>query len=109
MTQNSVFDNKTKTILTDITLTAREKTLLGFERRFARVNDQLRLLLNLADLSNWSKQHHQQKLPICDLVAEQYPLVISTATWVQVRVQMQNVSPIALRGSPVLRSHYCSS
>ena len=76
MTQNSVFDNKTKTILTDITLTAREKTLLGFEKRFARVNDQLRLLLNLADLSNWSKQHHQQKLFICDLVAEQYPLVI---------------------------------
>lgn len=76
MTQNSVFDSKTKTILTDITLTAREKTLLGFEQRFARVNDQLRLLLNLTDLSNWSKQYHQQKLPICDLVAEQYPLVI---------------------------------
>lgn len=76
MTQNSVFDNKTKTILTDITLTAREKSLLGFEQRFARVHDQLRLLLNLSDLSDWSKQHHKQKLPICDLVGEQYPLVI---------------------------------
>jgi len=76
MTQNSVFDNKTKTILSDITLTAREKTLLGFEQRFARVNDQLRLLLNLTDLATWSIQHHQQKLQICHLVAEQYPLVI---------------------------------
>lgn len=76
MTQNSVFDNKTKTILSDITLTAREKTLLGFEQRFTRVNDQLRLLLNLTDLATWSKQHHRQKLQICDLVAEQYPLVI---------------------------------
>ncbi len=72
--QATAFDSKT--IVPDLTLTAREKTLLGFEARYARINDQLRLVLNLPDLGNWSKQFHDVKLPICELVAEQYPLVI---------------------------------
>lgn len=72
--QLTAFDSKT--ILPDLALTAREKTLLGFETRYERTNEQLRLLLNLADLGNWSKQYHDGKLPVCELVAEQYPLVI---------------------------------
>lgn len=74
MTQQTAFDSKT--ILSDITLTARENSLLGFEQRYARVNEQLRLLLNLPDLAAWSKQFHKTKLPLVDLVSEQYPLVI---------------------------------
>jgi SpoVK/Ycf46/Vps4 family AAA+-type ATPase len=74
MTQQTAFDSKT--ILSDITLTARESSLLGFEQRYARVNEQLRLLLNLPDLAAWSKQFHKTKLPLVDLVSEQYPLVI---------------------------------
>lgn len=71
---STAFDSKT--ILPDLSLTTREKTLLGFETRYERTNEQLRLLLNLSDLGNWSKQYHDGKLPVCELVAEQYPLVI---------------------------------
>lgn len=74
MSQPSIFDAKIP--LPDSTLLARERTLLGFEQRYRKVHDQLRLLLNLGDLAVWSKTHHQKKLVLCDLVAEQYPLVV---------------------------------
>jgi SpoVK/Ycf46/Vps4 family AAA+-type ATPase len=74
MTQMTIFDSRTP--LPDAGLAAREKTLLGFEARYTQIHDQLRLLLNLADLAEWSKKHHRKKLALCDLVAEQYPLVI---------------------------------
>lgn len=74
MTQPSIFDAKTP--LPDTPLAAREKTLLGFDGRYRKIHDQLRLLLNLGELGAWSKAKHQKKLLLCDLVAEQYPLVI---------------------------------
>jgi len=74
MTQPSIFDAKLP--LPDARLAAREKTLLGFNGRYRKIHDQLRLLLNLGELDTWSKALHQKKLPLCDLVAEQYPLVI---------------------------------
>lgn len=74
MSQASIFDSKTP--LPDCALAAREKTLLGFDIRYRKVHDQLRLLLNLNKLEEWSKKQHGLKLGLCDLVAEQYPLVI---------------------------------
>lgn len=74
MSQTRIFDNET--LLPDPDLSKKEKRLLGFETRYIKVRDQLRLLLNLSELGNWSVKHHKNKLPICDLVAEQYPLVI---------------------------------
>lgn len=74
MSQTNIFDGKTP--LPDAHLAAREKILLGFDVRYQKIHDQLRLLLNLGELGTWSKKHHRQKLAICDLVAEQYPLVI---------------------------------
>lgn len=74
MTQPHIFDAKTP--LPDAPLSAREKTLLGFDGRYRQIHDQLRLLLNLGELGAWSKAKHQSKLQLCDLVAEQYPLVI---------------------------------
>ena len=50
--------------------------MLGFDLRYARVHDQLRLLLNVGALGDWNRKHHGGKLALCDLVAEQYPLVI---------------------------------
>jgi hypothetical protein len=57
-------------------LAKREKTLLGFSARYARVHDQLRLLLNIGSLGDWNRKRHGGKLAICDLIAEQYPLAI---------------------------------
>lgn len=74
MNQPSIFD--AKVALPDVALAAREKTLLGFDSRYRKIHDQLRLLLNLGELGAWSKTHHQKKLALCDLVAEQYPLAI---------------------------------
>ena len=74
MTQPSIFDGKLP--LPGSSLTAREKTLLGFDGRYCKIHDQLRLLLNLGELGAWSQTKHKKKLLLCDLVAEQYPLVI---------------------------------
>jgi SpoVK/Ycf46/Vps4 family AAA+-type ATPase len=72
--QVSVFESET--VLPDEKLTAKEQTLLGFDRRYTRVRDQLRLLLNIGELKGWNRKHHSGALALCDLVAEQYPLVI---------------------------------
>jgi AAA+ superfamily predicted ATPase len=69
-----VFDSET--VLPDSGLTAKEKTLLGFEARYLRVRDQLRLLLSIGELGAWNRKHHGGKLALCELVAEQYPVVI---------------------------------
>jgi AAA+ superfamily predicted ATPase len=74
VSQTSIFDSETP--LPDEGLARREKTLLGFGTRYARVHDQLRLLLNVGQLASWNRQHHGGRLALCDLVAEQYPLVI---------------------------------
>lgn len=74
MTHPSIFDVKLP--ISDSSLAAREKTLLGFDRRYRKIHDQLRLLLNLGELGDWSLAKHNKKLLLCDLVAEQYPLVI---------------------------------
>lgn len=74
MTHPSIFDGKLP--LPDSSLAAREKTLLGFDGRYRKIHDQLRLLLNLGELGAWSQTKHKKKLLLCDLVAEQYPLVI---------------------------------
>lgn len=74
MNQSSIFDSEIP--LPSEVLAKREKTLLGFDTRYAHVHDQLRLLLNVGGLGEWNRKHHNGKLVICDLVAEQYPLVI---------------------------------
>ncbi len=70
----SIFDSEIA--LPSDTLAKREKGLLGFDQRYVRVHDQLRLLLNVGALGDWNRRHHSGKLALCDLVAEQYPLVI---------------------------------
>lgn len=74
MTQPTVFDSKLP--LPDERLASREGTLLGFKDRYTRTHAHLRLLLNLGELGSWSSKFHKRKLALCDLVSEQYPLVI---------------------------------
>lgn len=74
MNQPSIFDSETP-LPSDI-IAKRQKTLLGFDTRYARVHDQLRLLLNVGELDAWNRKHHGGKLTLCGLVSEQYPLVI---------------------------------
>jgi len=54
-----------------------EPKLLGFDARFSKVHLQLRLLLTADELPGWSKKNYGGKVvPLCDLIADQYPLVI---------------------------------
>src|SRR5580704_3194359 len=71
----SIFDYELP--LPDARLAQQEKRLLGFDVRFDRIQKQLQLLLRLDEVGSWSKHHHGKKvIPICDLIAEQYPLVV---------------------------------
>ena len=74
MTEPSIFDSET--VLPDAHLTSREATLLGFERRYAQVANQLRLLLSAGELDAWNKRFHAGRLGLSELVANQYPLVL---------------------------------
>jgi hypothetical protein len=69
-----IFD--AETVLPDGRLEAKAKTLLGFDARYVRVRDQLRLLLNADEIPAWNRRHHQGGLALCDLISEQYPLAI---------------------------------
>ena len=70
----NVFD--AEVVLPDPVLSAREPTLLGFEARYARVRDHLRLLLDAGGLEAWNRRHHRGLLAVCALAADQYPLAI---------------------------------
>lgn len=72
--QISVFDSET--VLPSRALSDRQGALLGFDARYARIRDQLRLLLDAAKLGAWNKRHHDGKLLLAQFVADQYPLVI---------------------------------
>ncbi len=74
MTQIEIFDSET--VVPDDVLAARARTLLGFDARYARVHDQLRLLIAADKLDEWSRRYHRRPLPVAGLVADQYPLVI---------------------------------
>jgi len=74
MSEIKIFDSETA--LPDEGLLAKERTLLGFETRYGRVRDQLRLLLSMDELGAWNQKHHGGRLALCALVAEQYPLAI---------------------------------
>lgn len=74
MNQPRIFDSETA--LPDEQLARKEKTLLGFDARYGRIRDQLRLLLSIGELRAWNQKHHGGKLALCDLVADQYPFII---------------------------------
>jgi hypothetical protein len=56
MSAPTIFDSETP--LPSDVLAKREKTLLGFDARYVRVHDQLRLLLNVGGLADWNWKYH---------------------------------------------------
>jgi hypothetical protein len=63
MSEVKIFDSET--VVPDDELSAMERTLLGFEKRYGRVRDQLRLLLSMDELGAWNQKHHGGKLALC--------------------------------------------
>jgi SpoVK/Ycf46/Vps4 family AAA+-type ATPase len=62
--------------LPDARIDAQSRTLVGFEARYERLRKDLTLLLDPDALAAWSKRRHRKMLPICDVLAQRYPLVI---------------------------------
>ena len=74
MSEPSIFDSEVP--LPNEDLTARSKTLLGFDARYERVKNQLHLLLHMDQIQTWNQKNHDGQLALGTLVADQYPLVI---------------------------------
>ncbi len=74
MSEIKIFDSELA--LPDDGLARRERMLLGFDTRYARIRDQLRLLLLADELGDWNRRHHGGKLAVADLLGDQYPFVI---------------------------------
>lgn len=51
-------------------------SLIGFENKFERIYNNLKLLLDQGSLTDWSKQHHKVELPIIQQLKDKYPLII---------------------------------
>lgn len=74
MSDSNIFNSET--VLPDEQLAKRSHTLLGFDERYARVKNQLRLLLNADQIQAWNKKNHGGQLALGTLVSDQYQLVI---------------------------------
>lgn len=74
MSDKNVFDIELS--LPNAKLSSKEATLLGFDVRYARASNQLRLLLEQSQLIAWNKKFHGGQLALTELVAEQYPFII---------------------------------
>lgn len=62
--------------LPDAVVRARGERLIGFDRRYSRIERDLRLLSNPDEIVDWSKKSYGRVLPLCDVVTDRYPLLI---------------------------------
>tara|TARA_R110001583_G_scaffold65948_7_gene190184 strand:- start:276 stop:1154 length:879 start_codon:yes stop_codon:yes gene_type:complete len=69
-----VFDN----IITLPSAEVQKQTenLVGFQSKFDRIYNNLKLLLDQGSLSDWSKKYHKVDLPIISQLKDKYPLII---------------------------------
>lgn len=74
MADSTIFDSTIELPLAE--LKQRAASLIGFERRFARVFANLKQLLAPDELKAWSTKHHGKLLPAIASLADRYPLVI---------------------------------
>lgn len=62
--------------LPDKRLTHQAQRLVGFDARYERIQRHLRLMIDGEGLVAWSERNYGCTLPIVDVVADRYPLVI---------------------------------
>jgi AAA+ superfamily predicted ATPase len=62
--------------LPDSRLVLQAKRLIGFNSRFQRVHQDLRLLLDKEGLEQWSKKFYYTQIPLLDSLQDRYPLVV---------------------------------
>ena len=70
----AIFDNTIE--LPNKEVQAQTETLVGFENKFNRIYNNLKLLLDQDSLSEWSNKYHKTELPIIKQLKDKYPLII---------------------------------
>ncbi len=55
---------------------AQGKRLVGFEDRYEKIRQDLRLLSAPEEVRAWSRRFYSRELPLCEIVADRYPLLI---------------------------------
>jgi AAA+ superfamily predicted ATPase len=50
--------------------------LVGFERRFSRLGQQMRLLTDVEGVRKWAEEHHEGGTALLDALSDRYPLVV---------------------------------
>ena len=70
----TIFDNITE--LPSREVQSQTESLVGFDSKFSRIYNNLKLLLDQSGLAEWSKKHHKVELPILQQLKEKYPLII---------------------------------
>src|SRR5215217_1110847 len=50
--------------------------LIGFEERYDRIRRDMHLLSNPDEVESWSKKFHRNVLPVCEVIADRYPLIV---------------------------------
>lgn len=74
MTNTTIFDNVLELPNSDVK--KRTEALIGFQKRFERVYNNLKLLIDQEGLIEWSKKYHKAILPVLDTILDRYPLVL---------------------------------
>src|SRR3989442_15639390 len=62
--------------LPDERLEAQAKRLVGFDTRYTRLSRALRLLVDAEGVKTWSRRLYGDAVPLAELVADRYTLVI---------------------------------
>lgn len=70
----SIFDNTIE--LPNKGIKERTANLIGFDKKFQRIYNNLKLLLDQDNLKAWSKKYHKSELPVINHLAERHPLII---------------------------------
>lgn len=70
----TIFDNTIE--LPNKEIQSQTESLIGFESKFNRIYNNLKLLLDQDSLSEWSNKYHKIELPIIKQLKEKYPLII---------------------------------
>ena len=65
-----------ETALPDGRLTEQAKRLVGFNRRYARMRQDLRLLIDQEGLEKWSKTHYGGSIALLGVLRDRYPLAV---------------------------------
>jgi len=63
-------------LLPDELIMASGKRLVGFDARYDRIRRDLHLLSAPEEVRAWSRRLYGRELPLCEIVADRYPLLI---------------------------------